>query len=95
MMQNMRNWFNSRVAAGVLWLGVVGVSRAAGDPKGKGEEKPAQGQQLCPSTPAGPYQVNIDCPPIKAPGKTVCQATIDYPPAKEPDKKAKKQPKSK
>ncbi len=50
--------------------------------------EPIQTQQMCPpKTPAatcGPSTCNvtIDCPAIKGPGKTVCQATIDCQPAK-------------
>ena len=101
MMQNMRKWINTwlgasvGVAAAVLFLATVTVGYAA-EPKvkGKAEEKPTQGQQLCPATPgAGVCQVKIECPPIKAPGQTVCKATVDCPPVEKPVK-TKKKPKS-
>jgi len=100
-MQNMRQWMHTwlgasvGVAAAVLFLATVTVGSAA-EPqvKGKAEEKPAQGQQLCPATPgSGVCQVKIDCPPIKAPGQTVCTATVDCP-APEKPVKPKKKPKS-
>jgi hypothetical protein len=102
-MQNMWKWMNTRLGASVgvavalLFLATVTVGHAAADPKvtGKAEEKPAQGQQLCPATPGtGVCQVKIECPAIIAPGQTTCKATIDCP---EPTKpvKPKKKPKSK
>ena len=101
MMQNMRKWMITRlgasvgVAAAVLFLAMLTVGHAA-EPqvKGKAEEKPVQGQQLCPATPSGGVcQVKIECPPLKAPGQTTCKATVDCP---EPQKavKPKKKPKS-
>ncbi|MFA5111517.1 MAG: hypothetical protein WC443_08940 [Desulfobaccales bacterium] len=94
----MRKWANTwlgasvGLAAGLLLMAAVSVGQAAGEPqvKGKTVEQPAQGQQVCPSTPGGTCQVNIECPPIKAPGQTTCQATIDCPPAKQPAKAKKK-----
>lgn len=97
-MRNKRKWVNTRlgasvgVVAAVLLLAMVTVGHAA-EPqvKGKAEEKPVQGQQLCPATPgAAVCQVKIECPPLQAPGQTVCQATIDCPPAKKPVKVKKK-----
>ena len=76
------------VALGLLLLAMVTVGQAASEPakKGVGEQKPIQGQQLCPPPGAqGQCQVQIDCPPMKAPGQTTCQATIDCPPI--PEKK--------
>ncbi len=78
------------VSAGMLFLAMVAVGHAATEPPktAKGEQKPAQGQQVCPAPGApGQCQVVIDCPAIKTPGKTVCQATIDCPAA--PEKKPK------
>ncbi len=78
------------VAAGLLFLAMVTVGQAASEPQkaGKGEQKPTQGQQLCPPPGTkGQCLVQIDCPAVKAPGKTVCQATIDCPPV--PEKKQK------
>lgn len=100
-MRNMRTWLHTwlgafvAVAAAVLFLATVTVGYATEPPvKGKGEVKPAQGQQLCPATPGGGVcQVKIDCPPIKAPGQTVCTATVDCPPPEKPVK-PKKKPKS-
>ncbi|MGO8761315.1 MAG: hypothetical protein ACLP2P_17205 [Desulfobaccales bacterium] len=100
-MQNMRKWMITRlgaavgVAAGVLCLAMLTVGYAT-EPqvKGKAEEKPVQGQQLCPATTSGGVcQVKIECPPLKAPGQTTCKATVDCP---EPHKavKPKKKPKS-
>jgi len=98
MMRNKRKWVNTRLGASVgavaavLLLATMTVGLAA-EPqvKGKGEEKPVQGQQLCPATPgAAVCQVKIECPPIQAPGQTVCKATIDCPPAKKPVKVKKK-----
>jgi hypothetical protein len=100
-MQNMRKWVNIRlgasvgVAAAVLFLAAVTVGHAS-EPqvKGKAEEKPAQGQQLCPATPgSGVCQVKIECPPLQAPGQTTCKATIDCPDPQTPIK-SKKKPKS-
>jgi len=74
-------------------LSLAGTEARPTEPqvKGKGEEKPVQGQQLCPATPgAAVCQVKIECPPIQAPGQTVCKATIDCPPAKKPVKVKKK-----
>ena len=97
-MQNMRKWMHTwlgasvGVAAAVLFLATVTVGYAT-EPqvKGKAEEKPAQGQQLCPATPgSGVCQVKIDCPPIKAPGQTVCTATVDCPGPEKPVKPKKK-----
>jgi hypothetical protein len=100
MMQNMRKWMHNQLGASVgvavalLFLATVTVGHAAPEPKGKAEEKPAQGQQLCPATPStGVCQVKIECPPIKAPGQTVCKATVDCPPVEKPVK-PKKKPKS-
>lgn len=97
-MQNRRKWVHTRlgacvgVVAAVLFLATVTVGHTAeAQVKGKAEEKPAQGQQLCPATPgAAVCQVKIECPPIQAPGQTVCKATIDCPPAKKPVKVKKK-----
>ena len=80
------------VAAAVLFLAMVAVGYAT-EPqvKGKAEEKPAQGQQLCPATPGSSVcQVKIECPPIKAPGETVCKATVDCPETQKPVKLKKK-----
>ena len=101
MMQNKRKWVNTRlggsvgVAVAVLLLATVTVGYAT-EPqvKGKAEEKPVQGQQMCPANPgAAVCQVKIECPPIQAPGQTTCQATID---CREPQKpvKPKQKPKS-
>jgi hypothetical protein len=100
-MQSMRKWLNTQlgasvgVAATLLFLATVTVGYAAeAQVKGKAEEKPAQGQQLCPATPGtGVCQVKIECPPIQAPGQTVCKATIDCPGPQKPVK-AKQRPKS-
>jgi hypothetical protein len=101
-MQNMWKWVNTRLGASVgmavalLFLATVTVGHAAADSKvkGKAEEKPAQGQQLCPATPStGVCQVKIECPPIKAPGQTTCKATVDCPEPQKPVK-PKKKPKS-
>ena len=81
------------VAAAALFLAAVTVGHAATEPqvKGKAEEKPAPGQQLCPATPgAAVCQVKIECPPIKAPGETVCKATVDCPEPQKPVKPKKK-----
>jgi len=101
MMQNKRKWVNTRlggsvgVAVAVLLLATVTVGHAT-EPqvKGKAEEKPVQGQQMCPATPgAAVCQVKIECPPIQAPGQTTCQATIDCPEPQKPVK-PKQKPKS-
>ena len=98
-MQNMRKWINTRleafvgVAVALLFLATVTVGYAAPEAKIKGqpEEKPTQGQQLCPATPGtGVCQVKIECPPIQAPGQTVCKATIDCPGPQKPVKPKKK-----
>lgn len=71
------------VFAGLLFLAMVAVGHAATEPPktGKVEQKATQGQQMCPTPGAqGQCEVRIDCPAIKVPGKTVCQATIDCPP---------------
>jgi hypothetical protein len=94
-MGKMRRLINSRMGAwmgggaGLLFLAMVTVGHAATEPPktGQGEQKPAQGQHLCPPPGAQQCQVRIDCPPVKAPGKTVCRATFDCPPA--PKKKQK------
>jgi len=95
-MGKMRKLINYRLgawmgaAAGLLFLAMVAVGHAATEPPktGEGEQKPIQGQQMCPTTGAkGICQVQIDCPAVKAPGKTVCRATIDCPP---PPKKKQK-----
>ena len=80
------------VVAAVLFLATVTVGHAAeAQVKGKAEEKPVQGQQLCPATPgAAVCQVKIECPPIKAPGQTTCKATIDCPDTQKPVKSKKK-----
>ena len=97
-MQDLRKWINTRlgasvgVAAAVLFLATVTAGYAT-EPqvKGKAQEKPAQGQQLCPATPgAAVCQVKIECPPIKAPGQTVCKATVDCPGPQNPVKSKKK-----
>jgi hypothetical protein len=101
MMRNRQKWIHTwlgasvGVAAAVLFLATVTLGYAAEDKvKGKAEEKPVQGQQVCPATPGGGVcQVKIECPPIKAPGKTVCKATVDCPPVEKPVKN-KKKPKS-
>ena len=101
MMRNKRKWVNTRlgasmgVVAAVLLLATVTVGHAAeAQVKGKAEEKPVQGQQLCPATPgAAVCQVKIECPPIQAPGQTTCQATIDCPEPQKPVKPEQK-PKS-
>jgi len=70
------------VSAGLLFLAMVAVGHAATEPPktGKVEQKATQGQQMCPAPgPQGQCQVQIDCPGLKVPGKTVCQATIDCP----------------
>ncbi len=96
-MQNMRKWLNSRLggllglAVAVLFLATVTGAYAAEPVKGKAEEKPAPGQQLCPATPSsGVCQMKIECPPIKAPGETTCKATVDCPEPKKPAKPKKK-----
>ncbi len=91
-MGNMRKLINYWlvVAAGLLFLAMVTVGQAATEPPktGQAEQQPTQGQQMCPAPGApGQCQVRIDCPPVKAPGKTVCRATIDCPPV--PKKKQK------
>ncbi len=97
MMRKMRKWVNTRLgaslglAAGLLLMATVSAGQAAGEQvKGQTVEQPAAGQQVCPATPGGTCQVNIECPPIKAPGQTTCKATIDCPPAKQPAKAKKK-----
>jgi hypothetical protein len=104
MMQNMRKWVHTGLGAwaglavAALFLAAVTVGHAADDPKvkGKAEEKPAQGQQLCPATPgAAVCQVKIECPSIQAPGKTVCKATIDCPEPEKPAKPVKPKKKTK
>ena len=75
----------------ILVLSLTGVALGqAQTPKGKQppEQKPVQGQQLCPASP-GPQQcqVQVESPPSKPHGKTTCEATVDCPPAK-----GKKQP---
>jgi hypothetical protein len=102
MMQKIRNWVNPRrgvlrgATVGLLCLAVVTLGQAATEPvgKGKGVEKPVQGQQLSPATPgAGICQVKIECPPGSTPGKGVCQTAIDCPGGK-PTVKTKKRPRT-
>lgn len=99
-MQKIRNWMKSwrgagvGVAAGLLCLAAVTVSHAATEPeKGKTVVIPVQGQQLCPAGGGQACQIKIECPPINAPGKTICQATIDCPGTKD-TVKPKKKPKT-
>jgi hypothetical protein len=96
MMQNLRNWLNSRrgawvgVVAGLLFLATATVGQAV-QSQAKGREQPVQGQQLFPATPGtGQCQLKIECPPSKAPGESRCRATIDCPGVKEPVELKKK-----
>jgi hypothetical protein len=100
MMEKLRKLINSRpgvlmgVATGLLFLVAVAVSYAATEPqqKGKGEQKSAQGQQLCPPVVAKEQsQVQPDCLPVTASGKTACQATNECPPVICPPVPEKKQ----
>ncbi len=89
-MEKIRKLISSRMGAlmagtaGLLFLAMVTVSQAATEPPktGTGEQKPIQNQQLCPAPGVkGQCKVEIECPALKTPGKTVCQATIDCPAA--------------
>ncbi len=98
MIGKVRKLARSRLGAclgavlGLLLMAMLTMAQTPAKPKKMvcGEQKPCQGQQVCPSPTAKTQcQVYIDCPQVKAPGKTVCQATIDCPPAQEGEKKEK------
>jgi|GEM_PF-807879 len=98
MLKKIRNVASSRLGActgailGLLLMAMLTMAQVPVKPKqGECEQKPVQGQQVCPCpTAQSQCQVHIDCPPVKAPGKTVCQATIDCPPAKGEEEKKEK-----
>ena len=100
MMQNMRKWINTwlgasvGVAAAVLFLATVTVGYAAESKvKGKAEEKPTQGQQLCPATPGGRSMSGQDrMPPHQGPGANRLQGHGGLSPSAKSRSKLKRNP---
>jgi hypothetical protein len=100
MMEKLRKLINSRlgvlmgVATGLLFLAVVAVSQAATEPQKQvtGEQKSTKGPQSClPVVAKEQRQAQLECPPVKAPGKTAGQSTNECPPVICPPVPEKKQ----
>jgi hypothetical protein len=82
-----RRWVVSAVMLAVCFslMAAMTMAQAFAVEKTYKCAEPSQAQQMCPpKTPAGTCEIGsckvaIDCPPIKTPGQTTCQATIDCP----------------